>query len=319
MIQIDNWEIKEGEKSQGEISIVGGGMSMPATVIAGCRPGPVVLVTAGVHSAEFVGMQAAMDLAQELEPEDIKGTVIFVPVVNRCGFEHRTMSMVHGDGKNLNRVFPGDPEGTIADRIAYTVVIKLFSLADYYIDLHSGDGYEQLHPYVYYVGPVDSKTRDISLEMARHVNVKYIVESKTASGGAYNYAASLGIPSILIERGGMGEWSWEEADQDKQDVRRILNYLWGVKSMPGHHGKQMVLRDVIYEYAPYTGCWYPLKKPGEYFFDGEILGELRDYYGSLLYVSEADGDGLVLYQTASLNILEDGPMITYAALSRKMV
>ena len=62
-----------------------------------------------------------------------------------------------------------------------------------------------------------------------------------------------------------------------------------------------------------------MKRPGEYFFDGEILGELRDYYGNLLYVSEADGDGMVLYQTASLNILEDGPMITYAALSHRMV
>ena len=311
--------IGEGEKIQGQIEVAGGGMGMPVTVIRGRRPGPAVLVTAGVHSAEYVGIQAAIDLSRELEPEDIRGTVILAPVVNRCGFEHRTMSMVHGDGKNLNREFPGRADGTIAERMAYTLEKELFALADYYIDLHSGDGYEQLHPYVYYVGPVDPDVSAASLEMARHVNVKYIVESKTATGGAYNYAASLGLPSILIERGGMGRWSWEEVEQDKQDVRRILHYLWGQKCSLAHHGKQMVLRDVIYEYAPYTGCWYPLKRPGEYFFDGEILGELRDYYGNLLYVSEADGDGMVLYQTASLNILEDGPMITYAALSHRMV
>ena len=99
------------------------------------------------------------------------------------------MSMVYEDGKNLNRVFPGDPNGTAADRIAHTMVTKLFSITDYYIDLHSGDGYEQLHPYVYYVGVVDDETADASLHMARHIGVKYVVRSTTATGGAYNYAA----------------------------------------------------------------------------------------------------------------------------------
>lgn len=77
---------------------------------------------------------------------------------------------------------------------------ETFSITDYYIDLHSGDGYEQLHPYVYYVGVVDEETAEKSLHMARHIGVKYVVRSTTATGGAYNYASSLGIPSILIER-----------------------------------------------------------------------------------------------------------------------
>ena len=152
MIKIDDWVIEKGEKAQGKIEITGCGMAMPATVICGVEDGPTILITAGVHSAEYVGIQAAMELAKEFQPEELKGNVIIIPLVNVSGFEHRTMSMVYEDGKNLNRVFPGDPEGTAADRIAYTMVTKLFSITDYYIDLHSGDGYEQLHPYVYYVG-----------------------------------------------------------------------------------------------------------------------------------------------------------------------
>ncbi len=61
--------------------------------------------------------------------EELKGNVIIVPLVNVSGFEHRTMSLVYEDGKNLNRVFPGDPEGTAADRIACTIVRKLFSIS----------------------------------------------------------------------------------------------------------------------------------------------------------------------------------------------
>ena len=290
MIKIDDWVIEKGEKAQGKIKITGYGIAMPATVICGVKDGPTILITAGIHSAEYVGIQAAMELAKEFQPEELKGNVIIVPLVNVSGFEHRTMSLVYEDGKNLNRVFPGDPEGTAADRIAYAIVTKLFSIADYYIDLHSGDGFEQLHPYVYYVGVVDEKTAEKSLHMARHIGVKYVVRSTTATGGAYNYASSLGIPSILIERGGHSYWTWEEVEQDKR----------------------------VYEYAPYTGCWYPSKKPGEYFFKGEELGELRDYYGNLLYTSIATENGVVLYQTASLNIIEDGPMIAYAAITETL-
>ena len=79
-----------------------------------------------------------------------------------------------------------------------------------------------------------------------------------------------------------------------------------------------IMSSVFYEYAPYTGCWYPSKKPGEYFFKGEELGELRDYYGNLLYTSIATENGVVLYQTASLNIIEDGPMIAYAAITETL-
>ena len=180
MIKIDDWVIEKGEKAQGKIEITGCGMAMPATVICGVEDGPTILITAGVHSAEYVGIQAAMELAKEFQPEELKGNVIIIPLVNVSGFEHRTMSMVYEDGKNLNRVFPGDPEGTAADRIAYTMVTKLFSITDYYIDLHSGDGYEQLHPYVYYVGVVDEETAEKSLHMARPVSYTHLTLPTTS-------------------------------------------------------------------------------------------------------------------------------------------
>ena len=97
--------------------------------------------------------------------------------------------------------------------------------ADYYIDLHSGDDYEQLTPYVYYAGRADREVSAMSRRMAEQVDVPYMVKSDVASGGAYNYAASQGIPSILIERGGMGGWNNEEVRSTRRDVRNILCHL----------------------------------------------------------------------------------------------
>ena len=65
MIKIDDWVIEKGEKAQGKIKITGYGIAMPATVICGVKDGPTILITAGIHSAEYVGIQAAMELAKE--------------------------------------------------------------------------------------------------------------------------------------------------------------------------------------------------------------------------------------------------------------
>ena len=68
MIKIDDWVIEKGEKAQGKIKITGYGIAMPATVICGVKDGPTILITAGIHSAEYVGIQAAMELAKEFQP-----------------------------------------------------------------------------------------------------------------------------------------------------------------------------------------------------------------------------------------------------------
>ncbi len=315
-MNIGRISVRKGEKKTGFLKVEGCGDELPVTVICG-GAGKTVLITAGVHNAEYVGIQAAIELSRELEPEMVRGTLLIVPVVNVSGFTRRTMSVVYEDGKNLNREFPGRPDGTPAERICHTLVRALFSRADYYVDLHSGDGYEDLYPYAYYVGPVEPQVRETSFQMARRAAVGYLVESSCVTGGAYNYASSLGIPSILLERGGRGIWSRPQVEQDKEDVRQILAYL-GVLQMPGLTGEAagdpLVFREAVYENAPENGCWYAFFRPGDRVPKGAVLGEIRDYFGQTIHVCRAKADGVILYQTASLTVLKDGPMVAYGIL-----
>ena len=149
-----------GEKLSGELTLGGGEFRLPSTVVCGERPGKTALITAGVHAGEYVGVQAAIDLARELDVKKVVGTVVVVKVVNRPTFERRKGSMGLSDGKNLNRVFPGDAKGSEMERLAHAISQEIFPLADYYIDLHSGDDYEELTPYVYYAGVADEETVD---------------------------------------------------------------------------------------------------------------------------------------------------------------
>lgn len=307
-----------GERTEGELKLAGGEFRLPAAILRGERAGKTVLITAGVHSGEYVGIQAAIELAEKLKIEKITGTVVLVKAVNRPAFEQRLGSLVASDGKNLNRVFPGNEQGTEAERLAQAMVRELFCRADYYIDLHSGDDYEKLAPYVYYAGKADPEVTEASRKMAQQVDVPYMVRSDVASGGAYNYAASRGIPSILLERGGMGDWSREEVRSMRRDVRNILCELGvyqGRKDYRTYYPLDVV--DVSYQSAAHGGLWYPAKKPGDMVQKGEYLGSVTDYQGRRQEICRAEYDGVILYQTGSLQVLEDGPMIAYGRIRKQ--
>ena len=179
--------------------------------------------------------------------------------------------------------------------------------ADYFIDLHSGDGYEALTPYAYYLG--DTPVEEAAKQMVACVDTKYCVRSRCRTGGAYNLASVHGIPSVLIERGQLGLFSREEIEADKADVRNILRCLGVLPGEAVRYGKTQLME--YSDDAPCTGCWYLEKKPGESFRKGEKLGEIRDYFGRVLFTEYAPRDGVLLHQCASLNILERGPMVTY--------
>ena len=313
-IKIMNVTAKTGEKTQDFISFINSNIKAPITLISGERTGKTILIMGGIHSAEYVGIQTAIELARELEPSAINGNIIILPLVNTDGFEHRTNSMVYEDGKNLNRVFPGDKDGTLADKMAYTITHEIFPNIDYMIDLHCGDSYEELTPYIYAQGATDSETRKKSLAMAKQMDVPYIVLSQVASKGAYNHAGSLGIPGVLMERGNLGVWSKKEVDDNKRDVRRMLGMLGFINENEQEVAGGRVLENVVYQNADFAGCFYPTKKAGEKFCKGELLGEIRDYFGNTLQRYSASFDGVILYQTASLTVLKDGPMLAYAEL-----
>ena len=316
IINIGGLSAAPGQRVHGFISIGNGEFSLPATIVRGEKPGKTALITAGIHAGEYVGIQSAVELGRDLKIEKMTGTVIIVKVVAKEEFENRHGSLCRATGENLNRLFPGKKEGTTYEKLAYAVVEELQKVADFYIDLHSGDDYEKLTPYVYYAGKAAPEVMKISRQMAEQVDVPYMVKSEVSSGGSYNYAASCGIPSVLLERGGMGARETEEVRSMKRDVRSILRFLGiydGHRSMRKYY--PLNVTDVQYQSASYKGLWYPQKRAGDLFTEGEILGYVKDYEDNILETCTSYGDGVILYQTGSLQVIKDGPMVAYGRIS----
>lgn len=305
------------EVERGVLGVAGCDIEIPFARISG-GDGPRFTLTAGVHADEYVGEQALIELAAELAalPAGVlEGCITLVPVVNVAGFVRRGTSMVPdgagGPEVNLNRVFPGSEDGGLAERIAHAVFAGAVAGSDYYVDLHSGDYYEDLAPHLYYVAdlPVSPKSR----ELAACTDVRIVVPCyETRRGGTYAAAAAAGVVSILLERGGMGAWSRPEVDAVKADVLNMLRYAGMLAGPVRDMGpSQYDFEEMCDLYAPCGGFWYPTRHSGECFAQDELLGQIRNAFGEVLHEVRAPKTGVVVYQTGSLNVVKDGPLIAY--------
>lgn len=300
MRAIANLTFEAGEKKEGMFEVPGTGFKLPATIISGKKPGKTVLLTAGVHSCEYVGIQVLQEMRRELSPDDIAGTLVIIPVVNRTGFENRTPTIVPEDGKNLNRVFPGKANGFASEKLAWFMTSQLFSEIDFYVDLHCGGIFEDLDRYVYFVGACDEKVSAYARGAAEYCNVPYMVKSFSKTG-CYNWAGCMGVPSLLLERGGRGRWSHEEVREDKADVVNILKYVGMMDGEPQKpENTPFLLEAPQYLEIEKSGFWYTDLKAGDRFNCGDELGYVTDYDGHVIERVVAEHDGQVLYLTKTL-------------------
>ena len=113
-----------------------GSVMIPLTVVQNGE-GPTALLTGGNHDDEYEGPIALFDLARRLKAEDVSGRVIIVPAMNYPAFLAGTRTSPI-DGGNLNRSFPGDPNGTVTEQIAYYIETVLLAQSDFACDMHSG-------------------------------------------------------------------------------------------------------------------------------------------------------------------------------------
>jgi predicted deacylase len=119
------------------------GWEWPVIEVVGSADGPVLLVTAGVHGCEYSSIEAARRFAATLDSDRLAGRVVVLPVVNVPAFWGRTPFVVPVDGKNLNRCFPGDPEGSFAEALAHEIFERYVRVSDALLDLH---GAGAVHP-----------------------------------------------------------------------------------------------------------------------------------------------------------------------------
>jgi len=170
------------------------GIEVPVVEAAGSGHGPKLTVIAGVHGCEYASMAAVRQWSAGLSGLDLRGSVRAVPVLNLPAFRARSPFVVPEDGKNLNRCFPGDPDGTLADRLAHATFTQLIAGSDALIDAHCGDLPEALEPFTLYeAGPAE----DQALALALAYGLGYVIRQEQGPGRAVSGTTSAAAAALM--------------------------------------------------------------------------------------------------------------------------
>ena len=190
---------------------------MPVTVVNGERPGPSIFISGAVHGDELNGVQIAREVIERLDPSDVAGAVVCIPVVNVLGFQQSTRYLP--DRRDLNREFPGEEDGTLAERYA-AHVFRLVSQCNYGIDLHTATLGRSNMPHVR--GEIDIPE---IRRMARAFGTEVIMDRSGHSGSIRANATKRGIPTILLEAGEAVRFQRSVVKEGVQGVFNVLHEL----------------------------------------------------------------------------------------------
>jgi predicted deacylase len=273
-------------------------VEIPYCVIEGREPGACLLVTAGVHGSEFCSIEAALRV-MKTDPDVLRGTLVVLPILNVRGFKQRSIYVMPEDGKNLNRMFPGKPDGSTSERLAHWLVTQVYPHADAYLDLHGGDLDESLVPFSLFPNGSDA-----SRELAAVFGLPIAV---AAGGEGYtiNAAHRIGVPSVLAEVSGNGLWDDATVGQMTDGIKRVMHRL-GMTGGPIDPAPEETPNVVTMWVppAPCDGLWYPAKDLSEPVENGEVLGQIRDVFGAVLAMIRSERAGFILYRLTSLSVNE---------------
>ncbi len=304
-----------GEKVTGvnTFAVNGEPYHLPVYLINGAEEGPTLVLTGGVHAAEYASIAATLELGQTLDPKEIKGQVIILPVINQAGFPVRSIYVNPMDGVNLNRVFPGKADGGISEQIAAWVFENVMKKADYFIDLHGGDLVEALAPFTIFPETGDEKVDQDSLALAEVFGIEYLVRKVGGSGSTFSAVAAAGIPAILVESGGQGIWPREDVVRLIEGVQRVMAHFSMVENSDWDPVRTTVLQDFIWLRSQHDGFWYPAVEVGEQVSEGQVLGVVKDVWGNILQTAYASANGAILFLVSSLAINNEDPLLSIGA------
>ena len=295
------------------------GFEVPVVELTGAADGPRLTVLAGVHGCEYAPMAAVRRWTRALAGRDLRGRIRAVPVLNLPAFRARTPFLVPDDGKNLNRCFPGDPDGTVADRLAYAAFTQLILGSDALVDAHAGDMVEALEPFALYdAGPSEAR----SLELATAYGLGYVIRQepgpdRAVGGTTSTAAAELGIPAIIAEAGGCGLVEAAAVDAHVRGLDRVLALL-GMASDPAAEAGQARpparLGRFLWLRSTGEGWWEPAVRPGEQVAEGQVLGTVSSLDGAeVRQTVTAPAPGVPMFITSSPAVAADGLLLGLGA------
>jgi predicted deacylase len=275
-----------------ELDSIASGLKLPVLLVRGRNPGKTLVVTAAVHGDEYEGVRAVLDTFQSLNPSEMKGDFLSVPVANPPAFWAGTRTSPL-DGGNLARLFPGSIGSGPTATIAHCIARSLIAHADFFLDLHSG-GVKFAMPTMVGYDATDPRSHAAALIFGTSV---VWAHPDISPGRTISFAKSQGIPWLYTEMPGGGRIDEDDLFVLRSGIRRLLRHLKILPGPPGitpvtfHLGGEADIdRSTLSSTRGFLIARVKLLQEVE---SGEELGRSVDLYGNTLEIFRASNGGVV--------------------------
>lgn len=309
-MEVFNHEIKRGEKAYFGVPVGEyanrAKVELPVIVICGIEDGPVFWINGEVHGEEINGSVAGWEFAREINPSNLKGTIVITPIANPIAFVERT-KVSNIDYLDMDTTFPGNSNGQWTQRIAYILYKEVKAKANYMLSMHSQATRYAGNPYTVskIVPNANPEVVRISGELAMNfglvpncvVNLNEAVgELHGVTSGALDITCILdGIPAFMTELGPGGRITRHFIEQTKQGLWNTLYYLGMSDIAPiSCKNKQLIITKRTFLRSPWGGMIKQMYvKPGDIICKGEVMAEFH-YFGDEIWEYRAPCDCYII-------------------------
>jgi len=236
----------------------------------GAGDGPTLGLIAGIHGDEPLGVETIRRFLAELDPASFSGSLFVLPVANPYAFQALTRNTTL-DMSNLNRIFPGDPDGMLTDQLAHAIVQQIVPNCDYLIDFHSGGN----------LATVDYVYLHDDLGLAEAFGCEILFHGPSYAGSLGDYARSNGVPTIVSELGGGQQLNEHYVQKGLRGIRNVMKKLEMLPGEPERPDRQVVVDELIVLRPHHGGLMLSEVEParlGESVAKGTVLGRIVSPY-----------------------------------------
>ena len=289
-------------------------VEVPVIIERSKKPGPVMLITAGIHGDEINGVEVVRQIISKGINKPVKGTVICIPVVNIFGFLN--LAREFPDGRDLNRMFPGTKNGSLASRFAFQFVKKILPVANFCLDFHTGGASRFNAPQVRV-----KKGNEQGMKYAHIFNAPFTIESKTITKSYRETCSKLGIPVLLFEGGKSMDSNKEIARHGVDGAMRILSHLEMLSpkfDYPDAAAETVLIENSFWMRAKYSGLLHIKIPCGKHVERGEVIGTITDPYGKFRHKIKASNEGYIINVNES-PIVYQGDAVFHISLPKKTI
>lgn len=296
-IKIGELVCEVGSKATGWLNVLEtptSTLQMPLMIVNGEFTGPALCLTAGVHGCEYPGIVATIRTFKMIDPKNLSGTFMAIPIVNTTSFNMKTPFVCPIDNININRIAPGSSSGSASHLIVHILFTEVIPKCDYHIDLHSGDVPENVVPLTI-VSKTGNKDVNIGSEMlAKAYNLEYVLMSEFSSGSVSAEASKMGKPSITAEVGGMGIFDEKDVTLHMEGIMNVMRKLEMIEGASKFRSDQKVLSGLVPVKAKRGGIFIPKVNSGIALSKGQILGEIINVFGDTVETVTSPMDGVII-------------------------